>query len=38
MSVSLMVAEKWKIEYFQGQFDLDLLFQGHPQFNQFVLI
>ena len=33
-----MVAEIWQIEIFQGQFDLDLLFQGHPETNQFFLI
>ena len=36
-SVSLMAAEIWQIEIFQGQFDLDLLSQGHPKFNQFIL-
>ncbi len=29
MSVSLTVAEIWQIENFQGQFDLDLISQGH---------
>ena len=30
-SVSLMVAEIWPIEIFRGQFDLDLISQGHSK-------
>ena len=30
-SVSLMIAEIWQTENFQGQFDLDLISQGHPK-------
>ena len=37
-SVSLTVAELWPIEIFRGQFDLDLLSQGHPKSNQFFII
>ncbi len=37
-SVSLTVTEIWLIQIFQGKFDLDLLFQGHPDSNQFFLI
>ncbi len=36
-SVSLMAAEIWQIEIFSRSFDLDLLSQGHPKFNQFIL-
>ncbi len=37
-SVSLTVAELWPIEIFQGQFDNDLISQGHPKSNQFFVI
>ncbi len=30
-SVSFKVTEKWQIEIFPGEFDLDLIFQGHPK-------
>ncbi len=28
-------SQVWQIEFFQGQFDIDLLFQDHPDSNQF---
>ena len=37
-SISLIVAEIWQIDFFQDQFDLDQLFQGQPEINQFQFV
>ena len=35
-SVSLMVTEIWLIEIFEGQFDLDLISQGHHKYGEYL--
>ena len=36
-TVSLMVTEISQIQIFEGQFDLDLISQGHPKFSHFIV-